>query len=811
MFQTTNISVIVIAIMAAANAHGAPPPAIEMTSLLEAFKVHHKTGRLELNARTGANGAFIPPGAKLHVSLFRKGQKKPLVTHPFSSRSLGGIWSNVQVAGSSHFEFTDAGEYTIAYFANGKAITAFDFEVKVLKDDDPFAPVSYRFVNGPWNDLAFVQVVNNKPANPLIFKFWTRQETPTPDSNMKASVDLYRDGEPVAVAGTGAVAWAEWRLKEFSFTFPKDQGGQKFSTEDLLKNDGSYTITVKFNDKLHGQYPIVVKGGKIVSHKRQAVSFEPSTQWLLPRRNAGLADADPIYWLERSKDAKQPSASTQKGKSTTFTSRDQKKNWQVTPTADHKRPFELVHTKILTRRDMPIAAGDGIVAFATGSSTGVAYFRIDDNKQLSIPDGQQYRSDLFHVCGKKIVLANRNNLFVFDTESKKTESIPASKVHMRYQRGALYGPRLVDTDGYLVATVNEPNRVKDRSVIKVLDLSGDSVHVISLSNVGFTVNDVSGIKVSSKHGYVAVGSANKQAIFVSPIAPQAKLKKFDIAGYDSFGEMDMALLDKYVVYLDKAGFANIRALNLENGEVTTPEYAPHGGSWGTTVATNGQVVTWPTRDPRSTFVLSEYFEQTGPLPNSNERVSDESNHGRLGVGNVAVVAHEGTVFLSGSQNISDTKCLQMTVDGKWTPLAGRDGKPIPAIDVVLGDAMLAFKTGNRSSSGPVTISYATYGDRIRYEPASKTSAANVTNESTAANTDAGSAVVAVQKNDQVREAFLETMLESEQTIYNALRTSVGEARARKQAVETALNALKQSGHKHWIEEYKRRSKLTKQQ
>ena len=810
MFARPCISFIFLALVIPISTQAAPPPAIEMSSLLEAFKVHHKSGRLDLNARTGANGAFIPKGAKTHVSLFRKGQRKPLVSHPFSARNLGGIWSNIRVNGATHFEFTDAGEYTIAYFVNGKPITAFDFEVKVLSGDDPFQPVSYRFVNGPWNDLAFLQVVNNKPSTPLTFKFWTRQETPTPDNNMKASITLTKNGELVAVAGTGAVAWAEWSLKEFSFTYPEGQGGKKFSTADLVKNDGNYTITAKFDDELQGHYPIVVKGGKIVPHKRQDINFRPSTQWLVPRRNAGLADADAIYWLDRSTTPVESSADSASTRRESSSDRNPK-DWQVIPSADHKRPFELVHTKILTRRDAPLAAGDGIVAYATGRTTGVGYFRVGENKPLSIPNGQQFRGDLFHVCGKKILLANRNNLFVFDTESGTDEAIPPTDIHMRYQKAALYGPRLVDADGYLVATVNEPNRVRDRSVIKVLDLSGPKTQVISLSNIGFTVDDVSSIKVSAKHGYVAVGSSRKQAIFVAPIAPRAKLKKFDISGYDSFGDMGMALLDKYVVYQDKAGFSSIRALDLDAGEVITPDFAQHGGSWGTTVATNGQVVTWPTRDPRSTFVVSEYFKQTAPLQNSNERVSDETNYGNLGVGNVAVVAHEGTVFLSGSQSISETKCLQMATDSRWQPVNGDDGKPIPAIDVVLGDAMIAFKTGKRSSTGPVSISYATYGERIDYKGNSRVGAndqnavaTNAPNKTTPTATSPPEA----EENPEIREAFLKTVLESEQTIYNALKASVGEKTARNKAIEVALQTLTKSGHENWIDEYKRRSKLT---
>ena len=121
----------------------APPAAIELTSLLEAFNLHHKSGQLDLNGRTGANGAFIPANAKAQVTISQKGSKKPLAAHSVRVRPLGKPWSNIQVADSS-----------------------------------------------------------------LTFKFFTRQETDKPDNNMQATVDLFHDGELVALANPGGVAWS---------------------------------------------------------------------------------------------------------------------------------------------------------------------------------------------------------------------------------------------------------------------------------------------------------------------------------------------------------------------------------------------------------------------------------------------------------------------------------------------------------------------------------------------------------------------------------------------------------------------------
>ena len=783
----------------------AAPPAIEMTSLLEAFKLQHHSGRLDLNARTGANGAFIPANSKVQVVIARKGSRRPLVSLPVRVRQLGKVWSNIQVSGATHYQFTEGGDYTITYLVNGKPATSFDFTVNVQAGDDPFEPGSNFFVNGPWNDLGFIQVVNGKQTTPLTFKFFTRQETAKPDNNMKATVELFHNGELVARANPGGVAWSEWSLKEFDFSFPVEQGGRKFTFRDLVSNDGDYTITVKMADELYGHYPIEVSNGKVVPHTRQSMKHKPASEWLIPRRNAGLDSADPIYYLTRTKTSQSTNSVTSSAPAVKAND-SRRDGWEVIPDADPKRPFQLVHTKIQTRRDSPISAGDGVVAFATGRQ-GVAYFRVGEDQQQSIPNGQQYRGDLFHVCGKLIVLANRNNLFVHDTVSGRTEAIEDSDVHMRYQKAALYGPRFVDADGYLVVTVNEPTKVRDRAVIKVLDVSGDEPQVISLRG-GLTVDDVSSVAVNAKRGYVAVGSKRKQAIFVAKVAPGAKLQKFDISGYDSFGEMDMALLDRYVVYQDAAGFASIRALDLDSGKVITPDFGKHGGSWGTTVATNGQIVTWPTRGPHATFVVSDYFKNTSPLTNSGEQVGPTRYNGKFGQGNSVCVAHEGTVFLAGSRSISDKKCLQMSVKDRWVAVTGHDGKPIPAIDVVGGNGMVAFKTGKRSTSGPVTISYITYGEQINYTPVSN-SASTAATASTTAKPQAAQTKPTSNgpQIDVVKEAFLATTLDSEQQIYEALKPALGEAKARKQAVDTAVRALKANGHEDWIADYKSRSTL----
>ena len=119
----------------------------------------------------------------------------------------------------------------------------------------------------------------------------------------------------------------------------------------------------------------------------------------------------------------------------------------------------------------------------------------------------------------------------------------------------------------------------------------------------------------------------------------------------------------------------------------------------------------------------------------------------------------------------------------------------------------------------VSISYATYGERIHYTPPSQApnavSTASVearqTTRQSQASVRPGQSGKVTSANtariDVAKEAYLATTLDSEQQIYQALKPALGEAKARKQAIETAIRALEANGHSDWIADYKSRSTL----
>jgi hypothetical protein len=84
--------------------------------------------------------------------------------------------------------------------------------------------------------------------------------------------------------------------------------------------------------------------------------------------------------------------------------------------------------------------------------------------------------------------------------------------------------------------------------------------------------------------------------------------------------------------------------------------------------------------------------------------------GALGQGQSVVVAGNGQVFLAGmgEGGVGSGEILEVANGNAWTPIADATGAPMPAIDVVAGQHLVAFKTGKAQN---VTVGYVLLGRR----------------------------------------------------------------------------------------------------
>jgi len=325
-------------------------------------------------------------------------------------------------------------------------------------------------------------------------------------------------------------------------------------------------------------------------------------------------------------------------------------------------------------------------------------------------------------------------------------------------------------------------------------------------NSDFELRDVSSIKVNAAAGKVAVGSKRKGAIYIADVAEGATFKKYDVSGFDSYGEADMVLTATHVLYIDAAGYANIRLLDLATGSVHRPDLNQFGAGWGPVGASNGKTFAWAIKDPRNAWVIGDLGGEAQILPNTGTK-SELGSYGKLGSGRSMAMASDGTAFIAGTRSILESNCLQVTQNGAWKMVTSSDGKPIPATDVVAGNSMIVFKTGKPSTSSEVQLGYATFGSSVTVE---STDTPNITpQESTdakPANKETPQDKQAMEIRNDIERELLSNSTETEKTIFEALEPAVGEKAARKQARDTVINGLKASGHAHLIEVYKKRWK-----
>ena len=785
-------------------------PSIEHSSLLDAFTVKFRGqknlgqtgGHLVLNQKHEIMGVHFPEGAKLTVDLYKAGDKESLYHSDCRLEKSGGsAFTRIEVIDPGGYTFQGEGDYELRFTLDGEVITTLPFNVFFKKNDDAFDSKTYTFVDGDWSSLSYLSFSAESDVAPLKFNTWTRKVvfTTTPAAS-KMDITLLQGDEVVAVTAQGTIAWPEWQTREKTFAFPANQGGQVFNNTDLLKRSGKHTVRVEIEGKAHQYFNFEIRSGKIIRHPREAADYRDRTRSLCTRKiRLGLEETSHLFWLERSDSSESTSAPATAGPSAAT-----KSKWVVQPDIDVNRPFQLKQTNIRMRKDMPVSIGDGIVAYATGRQ-GVGYFVVGEDKPKSIKNGQQFRGDLFFACGKLIMLATRNNVSVFSTQNGRSVDIPDDEIHLSYQTHALYGPRKVDADGYLIATVNVPAKLKSKTIINVIDMSGDNRPIIiPIKNSDFELRDISSIKVNAAAGKVAVGSKRRGAIYVADVASGATFKKYDVSGFDSFGEADMVLTDSHILYTDAAGYANVRLLDLATGDVTMPNLSQFGGGWGPVGASNGTRIAWSIKEPRNGWAFGDLKDGTEELP--HQSTGQRDSNGTLGSGRSMAMASDGTVFIAGTRSVSQSNCLQFNQNGVWKMVMTADGKPVPAIDVAAGNSMVVFKSGKPSTSSEVNLAYATFGSEVEV---SSPAVVDVGNEATNQSSDEEKVDEAKTPQDRAMEIEneidrerMKVARETEETIFNALKLSMSESDAKKRARETALNGLKASGGEHLIEAYK---------
>ena len=775
-----------------------PSPVVEYSTIFSSLDVYPQIGRVDFGHRDQFTAAFLPQGAQVSLTLTKAGSDRPVYQEVLRQRPLYGMFTDL-IASEADFVFEEQGNYVLTFQCNDKLMTEFPFEVHFLQSDDPFDPQKMTFVRGPWDEWAqlFLPREENAldPEGTPEFRIWmNRPSLDMASGSDIISVEIRNKGDQIAVASPSHVSGHKHQNVKFPFQYPDDKGGQHFKTKDLTARDGVFELIVRKNDALYGVYQYEVKQGKISLHARQQMGYKPSQHWMIARyageasHREGVGD---IYWMERITGAAAKKLANQGPSAAITNSSDERERWVWQPSADPKRPFKVVITDIKTRSDTMLSAGDDLIAFGTGFPSGVRYMKVGDTTARDIPDGETYSSKVFRVCGHKIVLVKKNSVVIFDTETQQLTPIPESEISLYDVKGGLHDGNLLSADGFLVATINRATSVADRTVLKIIDLSGPEPQIIPIKNAGYTDRDVSSVAIDAKDGVVAVSSAQRKMISAAKISRLANQFVFDMSDYQGVNRQQIFIERNCVTYLDADW--NVRHFNLDNPipqAITDQKAGPSSNSF---FVRQGRLAVATTEKfgTRYQFAISDLPEPPRVAPGTATPI--EGTSGGAGMGGCAAIALDKTVFLTGtpSGGIGVGEHLQMLdqSSGQWVPIKDNNGGIISAIDGTTSIGLLAFKAGGRSK--PTTIGYATYGESI-----SLSSAAAVTTTPSIEMKPTEGAIPlkfdddnTYNTHDEQAEAMVSSFLETEQELVAAFSGAFGKAAGEKRAVETILQSI----------------------
>ena len=789
-----------------------PTPVMEYASVLSGMRVRHKTGVFEFE---GANHAlatvFLPEGTPVVGVLTKKGSRTPLTQQIFAISQPQGAFNRVSPRGAlSQFAIKEPGDYTLVYLAGKQVMTSVDFKVEAEKNDDEFDPKTYYYLSGPKDHWAYMYAPlpdsgNDQPE----FRMWAHKRSfaDAPDAD-KYDVQLRLNGDVVAVASTGFISTKEGRQLRFEWRYPDSKGGRSMTVSDIEGTDGTYYVVVNKNGQLHSVWPFVVKGGKPQLHARQSSSYAPRTDYIVPRVS-GMADRSPgmVVFMERLSESEAQAALSGKSTAANQSPQINRDRWNWIPREiDPTRPFQFSVSNIETRTDTGFAVGEDMVVFGTGYPNGLKYMLAGDSTAREIPAGETFSSTVFCVCGRKIVMTKRNRVYVFDTKTEKMTEIPESEI-------SLYNPSVkqFQSSGYLVATVNTATAVKDRTIVKVIDVSGDAPIIIPIKNANYTDADVTAVAVDAKHGHLALVSSSKKLVTAAKIAPLADQYLYDVSEYRGVASFEITIEDEDVTYVDEDW--RVRRLTLTSKSPTAITREPIARSGNGFWVRKGRLVTVTKEGKvgsRYPFVITGSDDAPQSVPGTGEPI--EGTSAKLGLGGSAAIALDRTVFIAGTpgESIGPGERLQMLTDNGWMPVIGSDGKPVWGSEVVTSMGFMALKV--RNQDGKTVIGYATYGERISVDDVkASTVTANQDKKPMTAQTkpspkteDPAPSTTKLSEND---EAFLNAILETEQQLMTAYSAAFGKEQAKKKIWEGWVQALKSANRTHLEKELKKRSKI----
>lgn len=401
----------------------------------------------------------------------------------------------------------------------------------------------------------------------------------------------------------------------------------------------------------------------------------------------------------------------------------------------------FVKTAIGVRSDGGLIAGDDLIAFGTGATTGVSFLvpSLHPTAGTPVTNNASYASTGFAVGGKWIFLAGSSSgtiplqVNVINTAKGNTvQTFSNTQIHLNSIPASQSSPGNMRADGSYCAMICNPTVVSDGLIVKVIDVSG-SAPVLK----AFTPNAVSSV---ANYKQVAVDSASKRVIVAARDSTDGKdkLYVYNITNTSAAPSIivlpngidantQMVILNGYVMALDAHSPPQAFLVNL-----TTQAIIPLTDSASTTgfaqaaagcVRLGGSAFLYLAAAAAADTSGATHRVAVGTVPGPGSTKASlgqfingsSASDGMIGFAQTAAIRPTGSfLFLSGTGSLGSGDYLQVSTGGvSFTVppdpagVSGGDPLGLPGTDVTASTNTVAFKTGTTVASGTnTTVGYA---------------------------------------------------------------------------------------------------------
>jgi hypothetical protein len=171
--------------------------------------------------------------------------------------------------------------------------------VKIKRDDPNQAAGDRYFIEGAWNEYGNIFYQRNDPQSPLRFTAWVQDKvghqnkTLTPYDLKLVSL---RDGRVLATHTGNLQLQPRWQKADFLLQSSGGDPNAYFKAGDLLREDGRYSFRLMLNNKQYGEYPFVVKAGRIELQGKQIRENTDPMVYIVDYLSGGRYTS---WWIKR--------------------------------------------------------------------------------------------------------------------------------------------------------------------------------------------------------------------------------------------------------------------------------------------------------------------------------------------------------------------------------------------------------------------------------------------------------------------------------------------------------------------------------